>query len=62
MKQLHGATGRKPMQMNRMEHDLWLASERELCPECADGCAGRESCVKLAERIVERKAEIAAGK
>lgn len=51
------------MQTNRMEHDLWIEAVLTLCPHCeegAEGCGEMESCVKIAERIVERKAEIAA--
>lgn len=45
--------------MNRLEHDLWVKAAAELCRECSfSHCAGRESCVTLAERIVEMKEEL----
>lgn len=44
--------------MNRLEHDLWVRAVEAACPECKDACAGKECCVKLAERIVEMKEEM----
>lgn len=47
------------MQMNRIEHDLWVRAVDELCRECSLAqCTGRENCVMLAERIVEMKEEM----
>lgn len=48
------------MQMNRFEHDLWVECVLEVCADCWEDCQRPKDCVKLAERIVERKAEIAA--
>ena len=48
--------------MNRFEYGLWLEAMLTLCPGCENRCDGAENCVKLAERIVERKAEITAEK
>ena len=49
----------KTMQMNRMEHDLWVRAVDELCRACPfTACPGQEKCVRLAERIVEMKEEL----
>lgn len=48
-----------PMQMNRLEHDLWVRAVDELCRACQFTiCPGQEKCVTLAERIVEMKEEL----
>lgn len=50
---------RTDMQMNRLEHDLWVRAVDELCRVCPFAiCPGREKCVTLAERIVEMKEEL----
>lgn len=47
------------MQMNRMEHDLWVRAVNELCWACPfTACPGQEKCVRIAERIVEMKEEL----
>ena len=47
------------MQMNRMEHDLWVRAVYELCRACLfTRCPGQTKCVRLAERIVEMKEEM----
>ena len=47
------------MQMNRMEHDLWVRAVNELCRACPfTRCTGQTKCVRLAERIVEMKEEL----
>lgn len=47
------------MQMNRMEHDLWVRAVDELCRACLfTRCPGQTKCVTLAERIVEMKEEL----
>lgn len=47
------------MQMNRIEHDLWVRAVDELCRACPFViCPGQEKCVRLAERIVEMKEEL----
>jgi hypothetical protein len=47
------------MQMNRMEHDLWVRAVDELCWACPfTACPGQTKCVRLAERIVEMKEEL----
>lgn len=47
------------MQMNRLEHDLWVRAVDELCRACPfTACPGQEKCVRLAERIVEMKEEL----
>lgn len=49
----------KTMQMNRMEHDLWVRAVYELCRACPfTACPGQTKCVRLAERIVEMKEEL----
>ena len=47
------------MQMNRIEHDLWVRAADELCRACPSTiCPGQTKCVTLAERIVEMKEEL----
>lgn len=47
------------MQMNRIEHDLWVRAVDELCRACPSTfCPGQEKCVTIAERIVEMKEEM----
>lgn len=47
------------MQMNRIEHDLWVRAVNELCRACPfAACPGQTKCVRLAERIVEMKEEM----
>lgn len=47
------------MQMNRIEHDLWVRAVNELCRACPfTACPGQTKCVRLAERIVEMKEEL----
>jgi hypothetical protein len=47
------------MQMNRMEHDLWVRAVNELCRACPfTACPGQTKCVRLAERIVEMKERV----
>ena len=47
------------MQMNRIEHDLWVRAADELYRACPFTiCPGQEKCVRLAERIVEMKEEL----
>lgn len=47
------------MQMNRMEHDLWVRAVDEFCRACPFAiCPGQTKCVRLAERIVEMKEEL----
>lgn len=49
----------KTMQMNRIEHDLWVRAADELCRACPSTiCPGQTKCVTLAERIVEMKEEL----
>lgn len=49
----------KTMQMNRIEHDLWVRAVDELCWACPfTACPGQTKCVRLAERIVEMKEEL----
>lgn len=46
------------MQMNRIEHDLWVWAVDELCRACSFTiCPGQTRCTLLAERIVEMKGE-----
>ena len=47
----------KPMQMNRLEHDLKAKAMLEVCLWC-EGCSEPSYCVKLAEWIVKKKEEI----
>ena len=47
------------MQMNRLEHDLWVKAQAEACLQCNFMlCPGQTKCVRLAERIVEMKEEL----
>lgn len=47
------------MQMNRMEHDLWVRAVNELCRACLfTRCPGQENCTMLDERIAEMKEEL----
>lgn len=47
------------MQMNRMEHDLWVRAVDELCRACPfTACHGQENCTMLDERIAEMKEEL----
>ena len=46
------------MQMNRMEHDLWVQAAKVACPECKDACAGKARCMKLAVLIAGAKEEL----
>ena len=57
---IFAATGKeKTMQMNRIEHDLWVRAADELYRACPFTiCPGQEKCVRLAERIVEMKEEL----
>lgn len=49
----------KTMQMNRIEHDLWVRAVNELCRACPfTACPGQTKCVRLAERVVEMKEEL----
>jgi len=49
----------KTMQMNRIEHYLWVRAVNELCWACPfTACPGQTKCVRLAERIVEMKEEL----
>ena len=47
------------MQMNRLEHDLWVEAVDDLCRACTfTDCPGQTKCVTLAERIVKTKEEM----
>lgn len=46
------------MQMNRLEHDLWVRAAEMVCPECGESCNEQGCCTMLAERIVEMKEEL----
>lgn len=47
------------MQMNRLEHDLWVKAVNELCWTCPfTACQGQTKCTTIAERIVEMKEEL----
>ena len=57
---IFAVTGKeKTMQMNRIEHDLWVRAVDELCRACPFTiCPGQENCTMLDERIAEMKEEL----